>query len=112
MDKTQSDAMNPYIDTHQDHCILKEPAASQQHGPILLFSMNLTRNELKVESSRDWPDLRIKSDEKQINRIDVAETKSNAGIKYEPIKMLARKDGPFVYYSFNVRRVTFPVLRV
>lgn len=102
MDKTVSDAMNPYLDTHQDHCILKEPAASQQHGPIVLFSMNLTRNELKVEASADWPNVLIKSDGKNIEPIHVAGTESSAGIKYEPIPMIARADGPFVYYSFNV----------
>ncbi|XP_063698631.1 protein GPR107 [Culicoides brevitarsis] len=100
LDKTASDAMNPYLDTHQDHCILKEPAASQNHGPIVLFSMNMTRNELKVEASADWPNVRIKSDNKEIEPIHVAGTESS-GIKYEPIPMVARPDGPFVYYSFN-----------
>lgn len=94
--------MNPYLDAHQDHCILKEPAASQQHGPIVLFSMNLTSNELKIEASADWPNVRIKSDGKFIEPIHVAGTESSAGIKYEPILMHAKPDGPFVYYSFNV----------
>lgn len=41
LDKTRSDAMNPFIDDHQDNCILEEPAATQNNGPIAYLSMDL-----------------------------------------------------------------------
>lgn len=36
-----TDAMNPYLDSHQDRCILEEPAANQRSGPIVYFIMDL-----------------------------------------------------------------------
>lgn len=40
LDKTMSDAMNPFIDDHQDRCILQESIASQNHGPIAYLMMD------------------------------------------------------------------------
>lgn len=41
LDKTMTDAMNPYLDSHQDRCILEELAANQRSGPIVYFIMDL-----------------------------------------------------------------------
>ena len=41
LDKTRSDAMNPFIDNHQDKCILEEPASMQHNGPIAYLNMDL-----------------------------------------------------------------------
>lgn len=41
LDKTMTDAMNPYLDSHQDRCILDERAAAQRSGPIAFFVMRL-----------------------------------------------------------------------
>lgn len=41
LDKTRSDAMNPFIDNHQDKCILEEPASMQHSGPIAYLNMDL-----------------------------------------------------------------------
>lgn len=54
-----TDAMNPYLDTHQARCLLKETAASQRHGPIMLFEMVPAENVTKISCSRDWKALHI-----------------------------------------------------
>lgn len=46
LDKTKSDAMNPFIDNHQDKCILEEPASMQHNGPIAYLNMDLKKNLL------------------------------------------------------------------
>lgn len=46
LDKTLSDAMNPYLDTHQNKCILNDKSDdSQRNGPIAYFIMNLKDNK-------------------------------------------------------------------
>ncbi|KAJ6633397.1 Protein GPR107, partial [Pseudolycoriella hygida] len=54
LDKTLTDAMNPYLDAHQDRCILEELAANQRSGPIVYFVMDLKNLNVKVTCSRDW----------------------------------------------------------
>lgn len=54
-----TDAMNPYLDTHQDRCILEELAASQSHGPIMFFQMVPAENVTKISCSKDWTSLHI-----------------------------------------------------
>ncbi|XP_055685432.1 protein GPR107 [Lutzomyia longipalpis] len=55
LDKTLSDAMNPYLDTHQAKCILDEPASVQKRGPIVFFRMDLEKDTVHIDCSRDWP---------------------------------------------------------
>uniref|UniRef100_A0A1L8DK02 Putative g protein-coupled seven transmembrane receptor n=1 Tax=Nyssomyia neivai TaxID=330878 RepID=A0A1L8DK02_9DIPT len=55
LDKTLSDAMNPYLDSHQAKCILDESASSQKRGPIVFFRMDLEKNIVHIDCSRDWP---------------------------------------------------------
>lgn len=38
--------MNPFIDNHQDKCILEEPASMQHNGPIAYLNMDLKKNLL------------------------------------------------------------------
>ena len=38
--------MNPYLDSHQDMCILEEPVSSMKSGPIAFFLMNFTSEKL------------------------------------------------------------------
>lgn len=59
LDKTMTDAMNPYLDSHQDRCILEEEASSQRHGPIMFFKMVPAENVTKISCSRDWKSLHI-----------------------------------------------------
>ncbi|XP_037030246.1 protein GPR107 [Bradysia coprophila] len=54
LDKTMTDAMNPYLDSHQDRCILEELAKDQRSGPIVYFVMDLKNLKVKVTCSRDW----------------------------------------------------------
>ncbi|XP_055714161.1 protein GPR107 isoform X2 [Phlebotomus papatasi] len=55
LDKTLSDAMNPYLDTHQDKCILNEPASAQQGGPIIFIHFDLENKTTHIDCSRNWP---------------------------------------------------------
>ncbi|GAB0092225.1 protein GPR107 [Sergentomyia squamirostris] len=59
VDKTLSDAMNPYLDTHQDKCILDEPASAQKRGPIIFIKFDLENNATHIDCSRDWPPVYI-----------------------------------------------------
>uniref|UniRef100_U5ESJ2 Putative g protein-coupled seven transmembrane receptor n=1 Tax=Corethrella appendiculata TaxID=1370023 RepID=U5ESJ2_9DIPT len=66
LDKTLSDAMNPYLDTHQDKCILDEPASQQRSGPIVFFLMDLKQNLVTVNCSHDFQHIHIYKDRDQI----------------------------------------------
>lgn len=59
LDKTTTDAMNPYLDSHQDKCILDEPASSQRSGPIVFFKMDLKNKKAYVNCSYDWQTIHI-----------------------------------------------------
>ncbi|CAD7090007.1 unnamed protein product [Hermetia illucens] len=54
LDRTLSDAMNPYLDSHQDKCILEEPVGQQTSGPIVFFLMDLKNKTVHVNCSADW----------------------------------------------------------
>uniref|UniRef100_A0A182PL29 GOST seven transmembrane domain-containing protein n=1 Tax=Anopheles epiroticus TaxID=199890 RepID=A0A182PL29_9DIPT len=62
LDKTMSDSMNPYLDTHQDKCILTEPVAVQSNGPIVFFKMDLKQNVVHVSCSKDWQNIHLYKD--------------------------------------------------
>lgn len=49
LDKTTIDQLNPYLDSHQNKCILEESPKSQISGPILFFVLDL--KELKYVAS-------------------------------------------------------------
>lgn len=66
LDKTLSDAMNPYLDTHQDNCILHEPISSLRSGPILFFIMDLKREVVYLNCSSEWQNTHIYKDVNQI----------------------------------------------
>lgn len=51
LDKTRSDAMNPFIDNHQDKCILEEPASMQHNGPIAYLAMDLKNQQYDFKNS-------------------------------------------------------------
>ncbi|XP_050068118.1 protein GPR107 [Anopheles maculipalpis] len=62
LDKTMSDSMNPYLDSHQDKCILTEPIAVQSNGPIVFFKMDLKQNVVHVSCSKDWQNIHLYKD--------------------------------------------------
>ncbi|KXJ76230.1 hypothetical protein RP20_CCG010060 [Aedes albopictus] len=66
LDKTLSDAMNPYLDTHQDNCILQEPISSLRSGPILFFIMDLRREVVYLNCSSEWQNTHIYKDASHI----------------------------------------------
>ncbi|XP_055911249.1 protein GPR107 [Eupeodes corollae] len=66
LDKTTVDAMNPYLDSHQNKCILDEPASAQRSGPIIFFLMDLKNLKVSVTCSSDWRNLHIYKDRSQL----------------------------------------------
>lgn len=51
--------MNPYLDAHQDKCLLVETASSQQNGPIIFIKLALDEKVAKVGCSKDWHNVHI-----------------------------------------------------
>ncbi|XP_055586454.1 protein GPR107 [Uranotaenia lowii] len=66
LDRTLSDAMNPYLDTHQEDCILRESISSLRSGPIIFFTMDLKRDVVHLNCSNEWQNVHIYKDRKQI----------------------------------------------
>lgn len=66
LDKTLSDAMNPYLDTHQDICILRDPIGNLRSGPIVFFVMDLRHEVVHLNCSSEWQNVHIYRDQKQI----------------------------------------------
>uniref|UniRef100_W8BCB0 Protein GPR107 n=1 Tax=Ceratitis capitata TaxID=7213 RepID=W8BCB0_CERCA len=59
LDKTTIDQLNPYLDSHQNKCILEEPAEMQRSGPILIFWFDLKNLNIKVKCSPEWKNQHI-----------------------------------------------------
>lgn len=63
LDRTLSDAMNPYLDSHQDRCLLEEPERPETETPnsppVVYFTMDLKNLKLNVTCSRKIPTLHV-----------------------------------------------------
>ncbi|XP_053949655.1 protein GPR107 [Anastrepha ludens] len=59
LDKTTIDQLNPYLDSHQNKCILEEPTGIQRSGPILFFLLDLKNLNIKVQCSPEWKNQHI-----------------------------------------------------
>ncbi|KAI5730604.1 protein GPR107 isoform X1 [Diaphorina citri] len=59
LDRTMSDAMNPYLDTHQDQCLLEE---SSLKSSLVYFIMDIKNKMLKVKCGSDMSNLHIYRD--------------------------------------------------
>ena len=63
LDRTLSDAMNPYLDSHQERCLLEEPSRPEQETPnsppVVYFTMDLKTLKLNVTCSRVIPTLHV-----------------------------------------------------
>ncbi|KAK3918604.1 Protein GPR107 [Frankliniella fusca] len=63
LDRTLSDAMNPYLDSHQDRCLLEEPGRPETETPnsppVVYFTMDLKNLKLNVTCSRKIPTLHV-----------------------------------------------------
>jgi len=58
--------MNPYLDSHQDRCLLKEPLRQEHETAVIYFTMDLANKSMNVKCSPDWKRLHIYKDSKQI----------------------------------------------
>uniref|UniRef100_A0A1A9X5J6 GOST seven transmembrane domain-containing protein n=1 Tax=Glossina brevipalpis TaxID=37001 RepID=A0A1A9X5J6_9MUSC len=54
LDKTIIDEMNPYLDSHQNKCLLEKLAVTQHNGPILFFVFDLKNLQVHVKCSPEW----------------------------------------------------------
>ncbi|KAK4872430.1 hypothetical protein RN001_014459 [Aquatica leii] len=72
LDRTMNDAMNPYLDSHPDRCLLQEPVHSEHEAAIIYFIMDLSEKVMKVNCSPEWNGIHIY---KSLNEIPVASLK-------------------------------------
>ncbi|XP_017775171.1 PREDICTED: protein GPR107 [Nicrophorus vespilloides] len=58
IDRTLNDAMNPYLDTHTEKCLLQEMFSSRNEhfSAAIYFSMDLKNSVMKVNCSQEWKD--------------------------------------------------------
>ncbi|XP_043790956.1 protein GPR107 isoform X2 [Apis laboriosa] len=72
LDRTLSDAMNPYLDSHQERCVLQEissvkPDFEQRNdSAVIYFTMDLKNNVLRVNCSRNVHTAHIYKDSSKI----------------------------------------------
>ncbi|XP_039498642.1 protein GPR107 isoform X2 [Drosophila santomea] len=59
LDKTTIDQLNPYLDSHQNKCILEESPKNQISGPILFFVLDLKELKVRVKCSPEWHNMHI-----------------------------------------------------
>lgn len=90
--------MNPYLDNHQDKCLLQESAYAQRNGPIMFFITDLRNRSLIINASRDWPNLRLMSSSKIFNK--QVPSLSDESL-YEAIPIQSRTEGVYTFFSFN-----------
>ncbi|KAH8418969.1 hypothetical protein KR222_010590 [Zaprionus bogoriensis] len=62
LDKTTIDQLNPYLDSHQNKCILEEPPSNQKSGPILFFILDLKALKVRVQCSPEWVNKHVYKD--------------------------------------------------
>ncbi|KAM7349519.1 protein GPR107 [Cochliomyia hominivorax] len=62
LDKTTIDQMNPYLDSHQNKCLLEESSDFQRRGPILFFLFDLKNLQVHVKCSPEWRNQHIYKD--------------------------------------------------
>ncbi|KAF5296015.1 hypothetical protein FQR65_LT10318 [Abscondita terminalis] len=72
LDRTMNDAMNPYLDSHPDRCLLQEPVHSEHEAAVIYFIMDLTEKVMKVNCSPEWTSIHIY---KNTNEIPAASLK-------------------------------------
>lgn len=63
LDRTLSDALNPYLDSHQERCLLEDPGRPETENPnslpVVYFTMDLKKKLLNVSCSRKIPSLYV-----------------------------------------------------
>ncbi|XP_073832072.1 protein GPR107 isoform X1 [Musca autumnalis] len=62
LDKTTIDQMNPYLDSHQNKCLLEESSGLERNGPILFFLFDLKKLQVHVKCSPEWRNQHIYRD--------------------------------------------------
>ncbi|XP_045462836.1 protein GPR107 [Harmonia axyridis] len=53
LDRTVNDAMNPYLNNHQEKCILNEPITKQNGAEVFYFILDLKNKKLHVKCDKE-----------------------------------------------------------
>uniref|UniRef100_A0A1B6CWU3 GOST seven transmembrane domain-containing protein n=1 Tax=Clastoptera arizonana TaxID=38151 RepID=A0A1B6CWU3_9HEMI len=75
LDRTLNDAMNPYLDIHQERCLLESPVIEPVYSGAVYFTMDFTNKLLQINCTSELKDLHIYKNEKSI---PVVRTKRNS----------------------------------
>ncbi|XP_054275527.1 protein GPR107 [Macrosteles quadrilineatus] len=59
VDRTMNDAMNPYLDIHQEHCLLESPVLQSSSADAVLLTLDLKSRQLRVNCSKQLRYLHI-----------------------------------------------------
>lgn len=62
LDRTRNDAVNPYLDSHQDVCMLQDLARSGHNSETIYFALDLKRKLLQINCSHDFQSIHISKD--------------------------------------------------
>lgn len=62
LDRTRNDAVNPYLDSHQDVCMLQDLTRSGHNSETIYFALDLKRKLLQINCSHDFQSIHISKD--------------------------------------------------
>jgi len=62
LDRRRNDAVNPYLDSHQDVCMLQDQTHSVHNSETLYFTLDLKKNLLQINCSHDFQSIHIFKD--------------------------------------------------
>lgn len=69
LDRRRNDAVNPYLDSHQDVCMLQDQAHSGHNSETLYFTLDLKKNLLQINCSHDFQSIHISNDMKPMTAV-------------------------------------------
>lgn len=62
LDRRRNDAVNPYLDSHQDVCMLQDHTHSGHNSETLYFTLDLKKKLLQINCSHDFQSIHISKD--------------------------------------------------
>lgn len=88
LDRTMNDAMNPYLDIHQEHCLLQTPSLQSTNTGAVFFIMDFKNMLLQVNCSSELKSLHIY---KNISNIPVVRAKRDSVLSDHALFVNRRK---------------------
>ncbi|PNF43747.1 Protein GPR107 [Cryptotermes secundus] len=74
LDRTRNDAVNPYLEDHQDVCLLQDWTHPKPNSETIYFRLNLKKKLLQINCSHDFQSIQISKDTEEM-----AEVRSKRG---------------------------------